>query len=916
MNDAERATAPIPVRRTTGRHRMVGRGKNPRMLSDCLLAGRSVVIVGEFGYGKSYLAAAVADLLRADGVEPLTLRGLHRDGTTALDGGAVASGLDEALSFVTERTEGGLPASAPPVIVHVDDAQTLHPHIMRRLTELAETGTATLLLTSTPVALGGVADGDRRYDAETVRAINELWIERGAERVDVAPLTAREADELLAEVMPGVVFDTVSRALVFANSGGSPQLIKELAAAVHALDPDESPVAAFSNLPAQSPRILDLLQHQLRVLTERQLTVLAALHVTGAIPLGVLGAAATRSDLRVLSQYGFIASDYPSTQVVVPGALFAGAAFEIADPDRVHQVTGALAEAILRDLDHLPSAAQAVAIAGQWGYDEEPGALAEWGGTRVAEVLLAAASACNQSGEFVRAERFALRSRRLHASVLADVERSRSLAQRGRHRSALTVLAEADVRGSAGPDLARLVAWWAELAASLPDAAAELDRLFDIVTGWVDAGVASPSLAAGVAVVRANVTGDPEAAVLLGEPLLFDASADLTMRIIAGCLTALLLCHTGRCVRALEAIDVLDTLIDDISPATVAFGSPDYRAKVRGTEAVIRCTGGFDVGLSADSMVELLARPDALDDRYLLATISMVAALIALHEGDDARATVELRSAQRRLDPFDIAGWRPWMLVQLGLVSARRGDASAARRKLAASVGRTTLDGQHAWFNAILAHVPGEGAETRTERDRAVTLMLGQPDPLGTAVGAWGVFELFRLGAQSERVVERLERTASLTDAPFLHAKAAYARALVEADAGRLDAAACRFARLNAFGLSADASRHASVIHAAQGDGPAAQQSRANADRQEWRRASDQGQQPVPVAARETTAALTRRELEVATLAATGRSDREIAQALFLSVRTVESHLYQARLKLGVASRRGLAVALGVDAPS
>jgi hypothetical protein len=201
---------------------MVGRGKNPRRLSECLMAGRSVVIVGEFGFGKSYLASAVAELLRTEGIEPVTLLGLHRDGTTALGGSPMAGGLDDALSFIAERIEVGQPSSAPPFVVQVDDAQTLHPRIMRRLTGLAEAGTVVLLLTSTPVALGSTPEGDHRYDPETVRAINELWIERGAERVDVAPLTAREADELLAQVMPDAVFDTVSRALIFANSGGSP----------------------------------------------------------------------------------------------------------------------------------------------------------------------------------------------------------------------------------------------------------------------------------------------------------------------------------------------------------------------------------------------------------------------------------------------------------------------------------------------------------------------------------------------------------------------------------------------------------------------------------------------------------------------------------------------------------------------
>ncbi|MGG7508916.1 helix-turn-helix transcriptional regulator [Plantibacter sp. YIM 135249] len=51
---------------------------------------------------------------------------------------------------------------------------------------------------------------------------------------------------------------------------------------------------------------------------------------------------------------------------------------------------------------------------------------------------------------------------------------------------------------------------------------------------------------------------------------------------------------------------------------------------------------------------------------------------------------------------------------------------------------------------------------------------------------------------------------------------------------------------------------------------------------------------------------LTRRELEIARLVADGLSNQEIASKLFLSVRTVESHVLQARAKLGAARRRDL----------
>jgi DNA-binding CsgD family transcriptional regulator len=57
--------------------------------------------------------------------------------------------------------------------------------------------------------------------------------------------------------------------------------------------------------------------------------------------------------------------------------------------------------------------------------------------------------------------------------------------------------------------------------------------------------------------------------------------------------------------------------------------------------------------------------------------------------------------------------------------------------------------------------------------------------------------------------------------------------------------------------------------------------------------------------------ALTASERRVAQMAAAGRSNREIAAALFVTVRTVENHLAHAYRKLGIGSRRDLPSALG-----
>jgi DNA-binding CsgD family transcriptional regulator len=55
---------------------------------------------------------------------------------------------------------------------------------------------------------------------------------------------------------------------------------------------------------------------------------------------------------------------------------------------------------------------------------------------------------------------------------------------------------------------------------------------------------------------------------------------------------------------------------------------------------------------------------------------------------------------------------------------------------------------------------------------------------------------------------------------------------------------------------------------------------------------------------------LTDREREVATLAARGMTSRQIGENLFVSVRTVDNHLQQVYVKLGIKRRSELAAHL------
>jgi DNA-binding NarL/FixJ family response regulator len=70
-----------------------------------------------------------------------------------------------------------------------------------------------------------------------------------------------------------------------------------------------------------------------------------------------------------------------------------------------------------------------------------------------------------------------------------------------------------------------------------------------------------------------------------------------------------------------------------------------------------------------------------------------------------------------------------------------------------------------------------------------------------------------------------------------------------------------------------------------------------------------------PVIAEHQTADLTAQELEIAQLAAGGLSNKQIAERLYLSHRTVGAHLYRIFPKLGVSARAGLRDALSAHRP-
>jgi ATP/maltotriose-dependent transcriptional regulator MalT len=172
---------------------------------------------------------------------------------------------------------------------------------------------------------------------------------------------------------------------------------------------------------------------------------------------------------------------------------------------------------------------------------------------------------------------------------------------------------------------------------------------------------------------------------------------------------------------------------------------------------------------------------------------------------------------------------------------------------------------------------------------------------------AWLLHDVARLG-DPVAVVERLARLASECEGAMVPAWAAHAAAATAGHPDGLVDAADRFETLGAVLLAAEAASEAA--HAFQRDGDrrsaAALGVRANA-----LMVACEGARTPALRTPVLVVALTGRERDVAALAAQGASSQQIAERLFLSVRTVNNHLQSVYSKLGISSRKELAGVLG-----
>ena len=310
--------------------------------------------------------------------------------------------------------------------------------------------------------------------------------------------------------------------------------------------------------------------------------------------------------------------------------------------------------------------------------------------------------------------------------------------------------------------------------------------------------------------------------------------------------------------RITEAAAVAETATD----AAVLTGNDQFIVWALWTDAMV-CTSTGDTARALASAREALARSAHLTETFFssLSRLHLSAALLAT--GDAAAARTELSAFeagpdQRLLDLRGGHGWELLIRIELALgelTAAAESAKTAEARARATSLRQRTAAALLTKAAVLLAQEDANGA--RALADEAIELADGAGNPVLSARGR-GV-----LGTALARTGDEQRGVAELEGAE---------RVLSSCGAMREADAAAR----------------------------------------ELRRLGHRGRRRARGAASSTTtSALSPREQEVAALVAAGKRNRDVASALFVSEKTVESHLARIYDKLGVHSRVALAAIVG-----
>ncbi len=862
---------------------LTGRSAELARASSALRAGGGVVLVGPAGVGKTRLArellagaarrgrrvrwigaTAAASAVPLGVFAPLA-------GDSAGSGGSTGSGgAGTGPAELGQLTTAAAMVRRDSDILAVDDAHLLDDVSAALLHHLAAERAAGLVIT---VRLGEPAPD----------AVTALWKDDLLERLDVSPLTGPDIAELLESALGGP-FEPASHQRLFAATQGNVLWLRHLVRGEHMAGrlSDSSGVWRWGGEPTITPALADLIDSAIGLLSEPMARLLALLALGEPLEVDVLASLVGSEAVEQAEQRRLAVVDTSGRRLRVRLAhpLYGEAMRSRIGSLRARHLRGELATALAatgarRTGDPLR---RAVLILDS-DLPVDPALL-----TRCA-VQAAALTDIALAVRMFRAARDA------GGGFEPQLGLGFTLSWMFRIEEAEAELAEAVRVAATDAERVRAVLLW---AGHLHFLVADPDRAHAALADAERATAPGPSRADldGIRSVLATIDGRLDDAVRDGRRALAvpDASAQATFWACWGLLGALGMSGHG---------DELDELGARASAAAVR--SPEtsaYRLNI----AYWLVYGLGLAGYLADAQRQCgwLCEVPGLHAGLFR---DMCAGRIAL-EGGQVHSAARLLRTVRDVMPGHGGGWTTPIEAGVARAAAMAGDVVGAREALHRAEqfrhpGIVFVEPEITLARAWLAASEGAVGQAVDEADRAAS-QAAERGQLGVEVVARHTAVCFGHTGQ----VARLAELATTVHGPRAPAAAAHASALA---AGDPDALLAVSASLEKHGLllpAADATAQAAALLSARGATAQASfataRATALAERCEGARtpALAVGTAPLPISARER---------EVATLAASGLSNREVAARLHVSVRTVEGHIYRACTRLGLDDRAALA---------
>jgi len=862
---------------------LVGRREELELVDSALRADRvrGVVIAGVAGVGKSRLATEGAT--RAEAHDMAVERVFATRASASIPFGAVAHLLPPVTSVPAPDRLGlvrgvvdnlARRSHGRRIVLVVDDAHLL------------DEGTAALVL---HLAVRGIAFviATIRTGEPCVDAVTALWKDHHAARLDLQALSQEEVRSLLEGGLAGAVSSRLAR-WVFRRSEGNPLFAAELivgGVTAGGID-EERGVWRLRREPPPSPRLTELLRARMAGISEeeRRGLVLIALGepldidiLSGLIGPGILGRLEASGLARVQREGRRFA-------VAAGHPLFADLARRDLGDAMGRELRGALADAMQARGELAPADLVRVAVLRlDARLHADP------------RLLAAAAAHAYRAFDLELAIRLAAAARDEGGGMPAVLTLAQALRGRSRAAEAEELLAGIEPDAAAAPDDDYLFTRLGGLLWGLgdqPRAAAFIER----AAGWS----ASTTWHGHVRIARAMVltaTGRLREATELAAPLADDPQADALTRGRAATWLVFALLLSGRTVAAEHVAELA------MAAPTGPTGRTVDRRPLLGWAAV-RLESGRGLGALEDRLARLHAAAEEALDEELAGVAGYLSGETALRCGRPVTAGRWLGAAIRHLDSSDPRGIGPAAVAMRARAAALQGDHATAERRLsqARDAVAARVQGKTETYELERAEVAVSMA--RGDLTRARGLALRYADESGEAIlhEAEMLHEAVRAGHPAASVEGRLGGLAACTDGALTAGLAEHAHALAAQDAVALEQVGEGFADLRLQLLAAETAAEASLAAARMGLSASARRlaarSHALASRCEGAR--------TPILASVKTIDLTPRELEIALLASSNLSNREIADRLVVSPRTVETHIYRVMDKLGVSRRQEL----------